>query len=434
MKRFNPIQIIVLVMSIVLFVAVSLPSLAATFSGKVIDSEEKPVPGVVVTLRSFKGTSFPDEWRSNPEPVFPPPTPSETDDTGAFSIKNITSLSTNKLVMLPERQKSDYEVIGLEIEGIRFFIHPQAFEFEPNGLAFMIEPGADIKDVKITVRLRMRIRGQVLSPDGTPLRNVVVRSNVKSRYVGGGTGSSGGPTTLDAEGRFVKYVDDAGHHTVSITYQGQSATSKEILLEDGQRLDGLVLTLEGEQETPTEVLTPLKPPIPKQRAAPAPRRFDPERQRAMAQRRRAGVWIVNPKTRHAYRRIYCKTHKEAQEQATAEGAHLVAINSKAEQDWLRAVFGKQNFWIGLTDGLKEGKRLWDNGEPVTYTNWNSPVQTSVDQDSDADKNYTILIGFTGKWQAVREGSPIARMAKIAILEKEMLIVDNPKSDGDNNKR
>ena len=427
MKRFNPIQIIVLVMSIVLFVAVSLPSLAATFSGKVVDSEEKPVPGVVVTLRSFKGTSFPDQWRSDPEPVFPPPVPSETEDTGAFSIKNITSPSTNKLVMLSET-KSDYEVIGLEIEGIRFFID----QFDLDELAFMIEPDADIKDVKITVRLRMRIRGQVLSPDGTPLRNVEVRSKVKSRYVGGVTGSSSGPTTLDAEGRFVKYVDNAGHYTVSITYQGQSATSKEILLEDGQRLDGLVLTLEGEQETPTEVLTPLKPPIPKQRAA--PRRFDPERHRSMVERRRAGVWIVNPETRHAYKRIYCKTHKEAQERATAEGAHLVAINSKAEQDWLRAVFRKQNFWIGLTDGLKEGKRHWDNGEPVTYTNWNSPVQTSVGEDSDADKNYTILIGFTGKWQTASEGSPIARMAKIAILEKEIPIVNKSKPDGENNKR
>ncbi len=423
MKRFDLTPIVIFVVSVMLLLMTSLPSSAATFSGKVLDSEETPVSDIIVALQSFKGTSFPNRWESDPEPVFPPPVPSETDDTGAFSITNITSPSVNQLVLFPEMHESDYEITGFEIEGIPFYVDRHTFDFHSEEFAFIIAPDADIKDVKITVRPRMRIRGQVLSPEGTRLHNVQVSYKVKSRYVGGGTGSASGTMTLDAEGHFVQYVDEAGHYTVSITYRGQSATSKEILLEDGQRLDGLVLTLKGEKE-PSKVLKLLKPPAPKQQTA--PRRFAPERQRAAAQRRRAGVWIVNPETRHAYKRIYCKTHKEALERATAEGAHLVAINSKAEQDWLRAVFRKQNFWIGLTDGLKEGKRHWDNGEPVTYTNWNSPVQTSVSEDNDADKNYTILIGFTGKWQTASEGSPIARMAKIAILEKEMPLVDNPK--------
>ena len=37
---------------------------------------------------------------------------------------------------------------------------------------------------------------------------------------------------------------------VSVTYQGQSAKSKEILLEEGQRLDGLTLTLSGDPQQP----------------------------------------------------------------------------------------------------------------------------------------------------------------------------------------
>lgn len=431
MKRFDFTAIPIFVVSVMLLLMTSLPSIAATFSGKVVDSEGAPVSGIIVTLQSFKGTSFPDQWRSDPKPVFPPPVPSETDDTGAFSITNITSPSVNRLAMFPEGRESDYEITGLEIEGIPFYVAPGMFDFHSDGFAFAIAPGVDIKDVKITVRPRMRIRGQLLSEDGRSLRNVRVSYTVKSRYVGGGTGSASGTMKLDAEGHFVKYLDEAGHYTLSITYRGQSATSKEILLEDGQRLDGLVLTLKGEKEPP-KVLKLLKPPVPKQQAA--PRRHDPERQRAAAQRRRAGVWIVNPETCHAYKRIYCRTHEEAQQRATAEGAHLVAINSKAEQDWLLAVFRKQNFWIGLTDGQKEGERHWDNGEPVTYTNWNSPVQTAAADDNDADKNYTILIGFTGKWQTVSEGGPIARMANIAILEKEMLIIDNPKPDGEDNKR
>ena len=67
------------------------------------------------------------------------------------------------------------------------------------------------------------------------------------------------------------------------------------------------------------------------------------------------MWAINPDNRHAYKMIRCETREEAQERATAQGAHLVAINDKAEQEWFLEVFGKQgNFWIGLTDDGKEG--------------------------------------------------------------------------------
>ena len=86
--------------------------------------------------------------------------------------------------------------------------------------------------------------------------------------------------------------------------------------------------------------------------------------------------------------IRCETREAAQEQAEAQGAHLLTINDKAEQEWLLEVFGKrENFWIGLINDSEEGKQQWDNGEPVTYTNWMSP-QEAVDitksaQDSNA---------------------------------------------------
>ena len=447
MKRFDFTPLILFVVSIMLLLAASLSGTAATLSGKVVDNEGTPVPGIIVTLRAYRGNLFLDRQMSDPEPVFPQPQPGQTDETGAFSIANITP-SVTKLTLLPIGNEPAYKVISVEIEGISFNVSGHSFDWERVSLgpAFVIAPGADIKNVKITVRPRMRIRGQVLSADGTPLRATHVDFRTNFRDVHGNTGSSSGITRLDAEGRFVQYLDRAGHYTVSVFYRQQSATSQEILLADGQRLDGLVLTLKDEPNPPKpestdNVRRPLAPPKPRlalperaPEAARIGRIFDPEAQKPVKQRRHAGVWIGNPQNRHAYKQISCRTREEALQRATAENAYLVTINDKAEQDWLRAVFGKQNFWLGLTDGLKQGQRRWDNGEPLTYTNWNPSVQTAARDGKDASKNYTVLIGFTGKWQTVRKDGFVARMTKKAILEKEIPIAEPPKPSTDSKKR
>ena len=104
-----------------------------------------------------------------------------------------------------------------------------------------------------------------------------------------------------------------------------------------------------------------------------------------------------PENRHAYKRIYCESRGEAHAHAVDQGAHLVAINDTAEQEWLLEVFGQENYWIGLTDALKTENPHWDNGEPVTYTNWSQPEKTAGDegsgQDGEANPNYTVLIGI-----------------------------------------
>ena len=429
MKRFDLTPIIIFAVSVMFVLVASFPSIAVTFSGKVVDNKGTPVPGIIVTLQSFEDTSLGqgripghilDLMFSHTFDLRFPPLSSKTDETGVFSISNITSPSLSKLKLL----SGENEVISIEIEGILFSIDRGMFNRPNSGFVFVIAQDTGIKDVTVTVRPRMRIHAQVVSSDGTPLRNVRVDNEIKWRGINGGNSSESGTMRLDAEGCFVRYVDHAGYYTLSVKYQGQSAVSQEILLAKGQRLDGLRLTLEGEQKPPKVLI----PPKPKESV---PRRFDSERERAATQRRRAGVWIVNPETRHAYKRIYCQTHKEAQERATAEDAHLVAINDKSEQDWLLAVFGKESFWIGLTNGLKEGKRHWDNGEPVSWTNWNSLLQIAVGNDSEAGKNHTVLIGFTGKWQAAQQGSHVARTTKKAILEKEIPIIGNPKSDSEN---
>lgn len=395
--------------SITLLFSMPLQSVATTFSGRVIDEAGKPVSGVELALPEFRVTTPQDQ----DAPVFFLSQQSETNEAGEFLISEITSPSV-QLMLLPVRAAA-YELRSATIEGISFYIDKWGGG-RYGGLTFAIAPGADIKDVEITVRPRMRIRGRVLSADGTPLRNEQVSIRVERRNIDGrGSGGGGGTRGLDADGYFVEYVERPAHYTISVSYQGQSATSEEILLEDGQRHDKLVLTLDGEP-----------PPEPDRAVARVP---DRERFEAAWTRDRQGMWAINPENRHAYKRIYCESREAAHIHAVEQGAHLVAINDAAEQEWLLEVFGQENYWIGLTDASKTENPHWDNGEPVTYNNWSSSEKTAGGEGAghgdEANQDYTVLIGLTGKWQETRQGSPLARLTERAILEKEHFTVGAP---------
>ena len=432
MKRSYFTPLVGIVAIVVLLVSTALPSVAASFSGRVVDEEGQPVEGLIVTLPSFPGNTPPHrhqrfQFEAN---AFPPAAPSATDAMGTFSIKNIATPSVSRLMLFPEHN-SDYEIRSVEIEGIAFYLdrHQQHF----GGLNFSIAPDTDIKDVEITVRLRMRIRGRVLFADGTPLRNARIQLVVKHRDADGrGRGSGGGTSTLDADGDFVEYLDDGNaYYTVTVTYQGQTVESEEILLEEGQRLDGLVLKLDEAPEPAKQERVVVAPP-----ARPV---HDPARFEAARKREREGMWAINPDNRHAYKLIRCETREEAQRAAIAQGAHLLTINDKAEQAWIVNVFGqRENYWIGLINHSKEGKQQWDNGEAVTYTNWMSPQEAAKSvqaaQDSKANPYYIVLVGMIEKWQVVRPGNPLIRMTERAILEKEDLIIGAPERADDTEKR
>ena len=408
---------LIFITNITLLFSLSLQSAATIFSGRVVDESGKPVAGVELALPGFRVTTPQDQDES----VFLPSQQAETNYVGEFLISDITSPSV-QLVLLPFRAAA-YEIHAAKIEGISFYIDENRGRY--GGLTFAITPGADVKDVEITVRPRMRIRGRVLSADGTPLRNERVGFRIERRRIeGGGGGDRGGTRDLDADGYFVEYMERPAYYTISVGYQGQSATSEEILLEDGERHDKLVLTLDDK--------SPLKPD---RAVARAPNR---ERFEAAWNRDRQGMWAINPKNRHAYKRIYCESYEEARTRAVEQGAHLVAINDAAEQEWLLEVFGRENFWIGLTDASKAENPHWDNDEPVTYTDWSSsekiPSSVETGQAGDANQNYTVLIGLTGKWQETRQGDPLARLTERAILEKERFTVGAPELDDDIEKR
>lgn len=56
--------------------------------------------------------------------------------------------------------------------------------------------------------------------------------------------------------------------------------------------------------------------------------------------------------------------------ASVPGYHLVKIETRDEDDWLKMSTALwAGFWIGATDLVTQGVWLWQDGTPATYTGW-----------------------------------------------------------------
>lgn len=82
---------------------------------------------------------------------------------------------------------------------------------------------------------------------------------------------------------------------------------------------------------------------------------------------------------------------DAEEEANAQGGHLVTINDSLENDWLATVFNDRQYWIGFTDWGSEGDWYWLSGESSTYTNWDTgqPDDGNGGEDSATFNHYSV---------------------------------------------
>jgi len=401
----------------------------STLSGHVIDMEGRPVSDLTLAVQPIDIVDG-EMWQT--------PTPmrqSRTNSEGHFRIRDIAP-GPGKLVVVPKARtfEPDTEIHSIEIGGLRFLpikspdfqiSHEQRirfvtnFEFEPKkvsavgGIPLYIKPGVDIKDITVTVRPRMRIRCRVLLADGTPLANAAIKFDLRFQSlddVNSGNFSRN-PTYTDSDGYFVTYLNLPMFCTGTVEYHGGVATSETFKIGEGQRRHDVVFRLSKASmppvpDAPTPPLEdvqvpPSAPSIPKEvQAPPVPRMPNS-----------IGTWVVNPANGHAYKRIQCKTWKDARAMAIAEGTHLVSINDEAEQKWLVEVFGQDPFLIGLTRLENQTEWQWTSGKPVAYTNWALRGLTTVQE------AFVFVSMIDGKW---RIGTPESlQRVGIALLEKEV---------------
>ena len=364
----------------------------STMSGRVVGVDGNPIAGLPIALQPFDAINDVQHlgYLSFLE--------SQTDEEGRFSIANIVPVSV-QLVVLPHNAP-DYEILSVRIGLVTIYQDRMSFS---DGIAFSIKPGTHTENVEIIAKPRMRIRGRVVFADGTPLAKASVKIRAHDRSPDGrGSGSSSSSARTDGAGYFVKYVHRPRLYIVTVSYEGLSATAEPFLLQKGERKDDVLFTF-GSEPIPTDAPTG---------------RVEASAEASTSPWAGAGVWVVNPTNGHAYKSIHSDSWDDANSQAVAEDAYLLAINDEAEQKWLLEIFGPRPYWIGLTDFAKEGEWNWTSGELVTYTNWT--LHEPMDVGSGEEDHVFMGHAPNGEWSDISIEGAAWKFIQMAIIER-----DNP---------
>lgn len=359
----------------------------------------------------------------------------ETDQNGKFSFTEIDP----GLVQLRVHNKNEAHdgvflwtssrVSVVQIGKLKFYPHFSGFR-HLGKVTFSIKPGKEIRNLIVVLEKRLIIHGRIEFKDGSPLGKAQLDLEfnwLRLAKTGNFVSKNSRTLSTNQDGRFYHWVSRPGVCTITLKHNGLSAYSEPFFLDRDMLTDNIVLTLDGNAN---DMTTPL-PEKPKEEEQYRPS-YIPDY---------PAMWIMNPSNKHLYKWIHCNGREDALKKAAEEDAYLVTITTEAEQIWLESAFGKAPYWIGLTDEKREGKWEWENGEPVTYTNWKpkefDPMQDNggpgilrafgvkgEDQKRQEDEeDYVYLTGQwtywdkeIGKWSKAHH----TKVSYIAIIEKDSL--------------
>lgn len=396
---------------------------AATFSGRLLDVNGRPISGHVVTL-------YPVEMSDSGSVFFQPimaiaTSPefltARTNRNGAFTFTQEINPGMIRLRLLPPKFldnlrkpdfkeadiRSEYHLVSVKIGVMTFYADDI---YGAGSTTFSLQTDRRIQNAVVIARPEMWFQGKIVLTDRKPLANATVMFKVQSREQGkSGSGRYGDRLLVtDAKGNFTYglfYHRQPQFYKVSVEYQGLSAASGEFLIKGGTRYKDLVLTLNGDSKAiPTDPKPPQPPRMPG--TIPPPEKLIPER------------WIVNPMNGHAYAKILGADLETAKDLAAAERAYLVAINDESEQKWLSGVFGNELYWIGLHKVEDNEQWQWDNGEPLIYTNWGPKDRFPSHILSAGEKHAGVMTFVDGEWHAVASDDLFWNATKMALLEKD----------------
>jgi Lectin C-type domain len=119
--------------------------------------------------------------------------------------------------------------------------------------------------------------------------------------------------------------------------------------------------------------------------------------------------IVNSSNQHTYRLTRTSSWVDARLAAQASGGYLATINDAVENQFLVDTFGSSEyFWIGLSDAAQEGTWNWENGEPLTYTNWGL-----WQPDNYANEDYAVINwSYPGQWNDVGASASVRGIVEL----------------------
>lgn len=109
-----------------------------------------------------------------------------------------------------------------------------------------------------------------------------------------------------------------------------------------------------------------------------------------------------PGNSHLY--LYVNENKkwhQARDACAARGAHLVTIDSAAENDFVFHRTGG-NTWLGATDEVLEGIWIWISGESWTYSNWDNGEPNNCGRNDCTPEHYLTYSDRPPAWNDITD--------------------------------